>query len=158
MGRTNPSRVSSLNANGTAYGYAVPGVEFTYLKIADIRTFSVSENGAEHVEVLYGIKPTENTNAFLSAIGLSTDDRYAPADMQEDGQTVYYYQSDKLITGLHDALSANSTVVKNKLEKVISFLDCACFENSITEILSSLNATAAILLNASPQAAEIRLP
>ena len=32
------------------------------------------------------------------------------------------------------------------------------FENSITEILSSLNATAAILLNASPQAAEIRLP
>ena len=31
-----PSRVSSLNANGTAYGYAVPGVEFTYLKVADI--------------------------------------------------------------------------------------------------------------------------
>lgn len=115
----NPSRVSSLNANGTAYGYAVPGVEFTYLKIADIRTFSVSENGAEHVEVLYGIKPTENTNAFLTAIGLSTDDRYAPADMQEDGQTVYYYQSDKLITGLHNALSANSTVVKNKLEKYV---------------------------------------
>jgi fimbrial isopeptide formation D2 family protein/LPXTG-motif cell wall-anchored protein len=115
----NPSRVSSLNANGTAYGYAVPGVEFTYLKVADIRAFSITENGAEHVEVLYGIKPTENTNAFLSAIGLSTDDRYAPADTQEDGQTVYYYQSDKLIAGLQSALSANSTVVKNKLEKYV---------------------------------------
>lgn len=115
----NPSRVSSLNANGTAYGYAVPGVEFTYLKVADIRAFSVSENGAEHVEVLYGIKPTETTNAFLSAIGLSTDDRYAPADMQESGQTVYYYQSDKLIAGLQAALSTNSTVVKNKLERYV---------------------------------------
>ena len=38
----NPSRVSSLNANGTAYGYAVPGVEFTYLKVADIHTYTVS--------------------------------------------------------------------------------------------------------------------
>ena len=115
----NPSRVSSLNANGTAYGYAVPGVEFTYLKVADIRAFSIIENGAEHVEVLYGIKASENTNAFLSAIGLSTDDRYAPADTQEGGQTVYYYQSDKLIAGLQSALSANSTTVKNKLEKYV---------------------------------------
>ena len=115
----NPSRVSSLNANGTAYGYAVPGVEFTYLKVADIRAFSIIENGAEHVEVLYGIKASENTNAFLSAIGLSTDDRYAPADTQEGGQTVYYYQSDKLIAGLQSALSANSTAVKNKLEKYV---------------------------------------
>ena len=75
-----PSRVSALNANGNAYGYAIKGVEFTYVKVADIRTFTESEDDAEHIEVLYGIAPTEQNNAFLSAIGVSTEDRYAPAD------------------------------------------------------------------------------
>lgn len=92
-----PSRVSALNANGSAYGYAIKGVEFTYVKVADIRTFTESEDGAEHIEVLYGIAPTEQNNAFLSAIGVSTEDRYAPADEVVDGMTVYYYRSDMLI-------------------------------------------------------------
>lgn len=48
-----PSRVSALNANGNAYGYAIKGVEFTYVKVADIRTFTESEDDAEHIEVLY---------------------------------------------------------------------------------------------------------
>lgn len=59
-----PSRVSALNANGNAYGYAIKGVEFTYVRVASIRTFTESENGAEHIEVLYGIAPTEQNNAF----------------------------------------------------------------------------------------------
>ena len=115
----NPERVSPLNANGNAYGYAVKGVEFTYLKVADIRTYTESEEGVEHVEVLYGMQPTENNNAFLAALGLTTSDRYAPADDTVDGLTMYYYRSDKLIDGLHDALAANSTVTKNALEKFI---------------------------------------
>ena len=49
----NPSRVSSLNANGTAYGYAVPGVEFTYLKVADIHTYTKTEEGTTQTELLY---------------------------------------------------------------------------------------------------------
>ena len=48
----NPSRVSSLNANGTAYGYAVPGVEFTYLKVADIHTYTKTEEGTTQTELL----------------------------------------------------------------------------------------------------------
>ena len=112
-----PSRVSALNANGNAYGYAIKGVEFTYVKVADIRTFTESENGAEHVEVLYGIAPTEQNNAFISAIGVSTEDRYAPADEVVDGMTVYYYRSDVLIDGLKNALDANATTVKNALER-----------------------------------------
>ena len=86
----NPERVSPLNANGNAYGYAVKGVEFTYLKVADIRTYTESEEGVEHVEVLYGMQPTENNNAFLAALGLTTSDRYAPADDTVDGLTMYY--------------------------------------------------------------------
>lgn len=112
-----PARVSALNANGNAYGYAIKGVEFTYVKVADIRTFTESEDGAEHVEVLYGIAPTEQNNAFLSAINVSTNDRYSPADEVVDGMTVYYYRSDVLIDGLKTALDINATKVKNVLEK-----------------------------------------
>lgn len=112
-----PARVSALNANGNAYGYAIKGVEFTYVKVADIRTFTESEDGAEHIEVLYGIAPTEQNNAFLSAIGISTEDRYAPADEVVDGMTVYYYRSDVLIDGLKASLDANSIAVKNALER-----------------------------------------
>ena len=111
------TRVSILNANGNAYGYAIKGVEFTYVRVASIRTFTESEDGAEHIEVLYGIAPTEQNNAFLSAIGVSTNDRYSPADEVVDGMTVYYYRSDVLIDGLKAALDANATSVKNALEK-----------------------------------------
>ena len=111
-----PSRVSALNANGSAYGYALKGVEFTYVKVGDIRTYTESEDGVEHVEVLYGIAPNTQNNAFLSAIGVSTNDRYAKADNQVDGVTYYYYQSDVLINGLKASLDSNATTVKNALE------------------------------------------
>ena len=112
-----PSRVSALNANGNAYGYAIKGVEFTYVKVADIRTFAESEDGTEHIEVLYGIAPTEQNSAFISAIGVSTEDRYATADEVVDGMTMYYYRSDVLIDGLKASLDANSIAVKNALER-----------------------------------------
>ena len=112
-----PARVSALNANGSAYGYAIKGVEFTYVRVATIRTFTEGENGTEHIEVLYGIAATEQNNAFISAIGISTEDRYAPADEVVDGMTVYYYRSDVLIDGLKAALDANATTVKNALER-----------------------------------------
>lgn len=106
-------RVSALNENGEAYGYAIKGVEFTYLKIADIRTYSEAEDNAEHIEVLYGFDSGDDV--FLNAIGVSEDDRYAPADA--DG--MYYFRSDVLIDGLKAALDANATTVKNTLENYI---------------------------------------
>lgn len=115
----NPSRVSSLNANGTAYGYAVPGVEFTYLKVADIHTYTKTEDGSTYTELLYGIAPSEKSDVFLAILGLTTEDRYKPADETSGGQSMYYYQSDKLISGLQTALADNSTAVKNALEQYI---------------------------------------
>ena len=115
----NPSRVSSLNANGDAYGYAIKGVEFTYTKVAEIRTYTEVEDGVDHVEVLYGIAPNTENNAFLSAIGISVSDRYEKADEKIDGVQYYYYQSDVLIEGLKNALNANSTTTKNALESYI---------------------------------------
>lgn len=110
-----PTRVSHLNESGEAYGYAIKGVEFSYVKVADIRTYIESEDGVEQVELLYGIAPTEQNDVLLSAIGVSQDDRYTPADA--DG--VYYYRSGTLIDGLKFALDNNSTAVKNALEQYV---------------------------------------
>ena len=106
-------RLSPLNENGTAYGYALKGVEFTYLKVADVRTYTESEDGVEHIEVLYGFV---RGNALLSAIGVTDDDRYAKADQKIDGIQHYYFQADMLIDHLKASLANNATVVKNALE------------------------------------------
>ena len=111
------TRKSSLNANGEVNGYAIKGVEFTYLKVADIRTYTEEENSASHVEVLYGIAQNDANNAFLSTIGVSAGDRYVPAD-SEDG-TVYFYRSDTLVNGLKSALASNAITVKNALERFV---------------------------------------
>ena len=111
------TRKTSLNANGEVNGYAIKGVEFTYLKVADICTYTEEENGASHAEVLYGIAQNDANNAFLSAIGVSAGDRYVPAD-SEDG-TMYFYRSDTLINGLKTALASNAIAVKNVLERFV---------------------------------------
>ena len=111
------ARKTSLNANGEVNGYAIKGVEFTYLKVADICTYTEEDNGASHVEVLYGIAQNDANNAFLSAIGVSAEDRYVPAD-SEDG-TMHFYRSDTLINGLKSALASNAITVKNALERFV---------------------------------------
>lgn len=103
-----------------SYGYAVPGVEFTVLKVADIVQFSESTaDGAtsSHVEVLYGIDKTKGAD-FLKAISLADGkNRYENADHLDSGK--YFYQSDVLINALSSALTANATTVKNALETYV---------------------------------------
>ena len=114
------SRTSDLGNGETAYGYAIKDVEYSYLRIADIRTYTEAENGVEHVEVLYGIPTNATTDKLLAAIGLTTANRYAAADQTVNGTLTYYYQSDTLVNGLNAALAANSTTVKNALENYIA--------------------------------------
>ena len=115
----NPERVSHLNENGDAYGYALKGVEFSVIKVADIKLYSKSEENEEHVELLYGIAPNPQNDAFLATIGVSANDRYAAADEQIDGVTFHYFQSDVLINGLKTALENNATDTKNALENYV---------------------------------------
>lgn len=115
----NNSRVSDLGNGEVSYGYSIKGVEFTYLKVADIQTYTESENGQSHVEVLYGIPVNTTTDQFLNAIGVSHANRYAPADQTVGGVLTYYYQSDTLVDGLTTALESNSTTVKNALENYV---------------------------------------
>ena len=112
---------AALGNGETGYGYAIKGVEFSYIQVADIVQFSESENDSRndsHVEVLYAIDKTKGAD-FLKALNLADGaQRYTNADALDS--TKYYYQSDVLIDALAAALESNSTVVKNALEAYIS--------------------------------------
>ena len=112
---------STLGNGETGYGYAIKGVEFSYIQVADIVQFSESENDSRtdsHVEVLYAIDKAKGAD-FLKALNLADGaQRYTNADALDS--TKYFYQSDVLIDALAAALTANSTVVKNALEAYIS--------------------------------------
>jgi len=112
---------SDLGNGEKSYGYAIKGVEFSYLKIADIVQFSESTADGRtdnHVEVLYGINKTTGAD-FLKALGLENGaERYTNAD-QLDAR-MYFYQSDTLIDALAAGLEANATTVKNALERYMA--------------------------------------
>ena len=93
--------------------YAIQGVEFTYLRIADIAMNNELVDGQLQVGVLYGFDSSERSNAVLSAIGLAAADAYKT----EGG--VNYFTSDMLNNKLAAALAANATTVKNALEAAV---------------------------------------
>ena len=111
------STESDLGNGEVSYGYAIKGVEFSYLKVADIVQFTESEADSRtdnHVETLYGIDKVKGAD-FLKALGMENGDkRYTNADHLNANQ--YFYQSDVLIDALAAGLEANSTTVKNALE------------------------------------------
>lgn len=117
--RTGANSTSSALGNGQASnGYAIKGVEYTYLKIADITQFTESEKDGgrtdSHIEVLYAIDKVKGAD-MLAAIGLADgENSYENANALDSDN--WYYQSDVLSAALKAALEANSTTVKNALE------------------------------------------
>ena len=93
--------------------YAIQGVEFTYLNVADITMNNEVVDGQRQVGVLYGFDSSDRSNAVLSAIGLTAAD----AHKTEGG--VNYFTSDALNNKLAAALAANATAVKNALEVAV---------------------------------------
>ena len=93
--------------------YAIQGVEFTHLRIADITMNNEVVDGQRQVGVLYGFDGSDRSNAVLSAIGLTAAD----AHKTEGG--VNYFTSDMLNNKLSAALAANATTVKNTLETAV---------------------------------------
>lgn len=62
---------TSLGNGEAGYGYAIKGVEFSFVQVADIVQFSESENDSRtdsHVEILYAIDKTKGAD-FLKAWG-----------------------------------------------------------------------------------------
>ena len=93
--------------------YAIQGVEFTYLRIADITMNNEVLDGQRQVGVLYGFDSSERSNAVLYAIGLTA------ADAHKTAGGINYFTSDMLNNKLATALAANATTVKNALEAAV---------------------------------------
>ena len=93
--------------------YAVQGVEFTYLRVADIAMNNEVVDGQRQVGVLYGFDNSDRNTAVLSAIGLTA------ADARKTEGGVNYFTSDMLNNKLSTALTANATTVKNALEAAV---------------------------------------
>ena len=108
-----------LGVSGSSSGYAIEGVVYTYLKVAELKSVTVTDNDVERSELMYGIVNNAANIAFLTAIGVSANDRYAAADETNGDVTTYYYRSDTLIAGLQNTLTSNATTVKNALETYV---------------------------------------
>ena len=93
--------------------YTIQGVEFTYLRIADITMNNEVMDGQRTVGVLYGFDSSDRSTDVLSAIGLTAAD----AHKTEGG--INYFTSDMLNNKLSTALAANATTVKNALEAAV---------------------------------------
>ena len=106
--------------------YAIQGVEFTYLRVADIAMSNEVVDNQRQVGVLYGFDSSDRSNAVLSAIGLTTSD----AHKTEGG--INYFTSDMLNNKLAAALTANATTVKNALETTVKNGGVAMTETDAT--------------------------
>ena len=106
--------------------YAIQGVEFTYLKVADITMNNELVDDQRQVGVLYGFDNSDRSNAVLSAIGLTASD----ANKTDNG--INYFTSDMLNNKLAAALAANATTVKNALEAAVKNGGVAMTETDAT--------------------------
>lgn len=93
--------------------YAIQGVKFTYLKVADVGNLTTQpEDGKADVSLLYAMPATDKTAALLSALGLSYQNAYT-----SEG-TTYYFTSDVLNSAIRNVMS-DSTAAKNTLESYV---------------------------------------
>ena len=130
QGDADGSTGNDLGNGQNSNGYALKGVEFTTLKVADIVTFTESTNDQHPdynlTQVLYGFHKV-NAADLLAAIGLADGaGRYTNADNTDKlSKDNYYYTSETLNKALAAALAANATTVKDALETYMASQDGA---------------------------------
>lgn len=110
----------SLGNGDSSLGYALSGVEFTYLKIADICT--VTETDATtgyNVRTLFQFR---KDHSVLPSLGLTAGvHAYTPSESAKlDTDTYWYYTSDALNQALAERLEKNPTTTKNTLEAYVA--------------------------------------
>ena len=113
--------------------YAIQGVEFTYLRVADIAMNNELADGQRQVGVLYGFDSSDRSTAVLSAISLTA------ADAHKTDNGINYFTSDVLNNKLAAALAANATNVKNALEAAVKNGGVAMTETDATGHTSASN-------------------
>ena len=113
--------------------YAIQGVEFTYLRVADITTNNEVVDGRRQVGMLYGFDNSDRSTDVLSDIGLTA------ADTPKTEGGINYFTSDMLNNKLSAALAANATTVKNALETAVKNGGVAMTETDATGHTSTSN-------------------
>lgn len=93
--------------------YAIQGVEFSYLKVADLETHTENEGSVHKDIVLYKMMKDTKTDQLLTAFGLEAGDAY------KVNTDALYFTSDTLIHALSEQLTANETSTKNTLEAFV---------------------------------------
>ena len=106
--------------------YAIQGVEFTYLRVADVTMSNEVVDDQRTVGVLYGFDNSDRSTAVLSAIGMTA------ADAHKTAGGINYFTSDVLNNKLSTALTANATTVKNALETAVKNGGVAMTETDVT--------------------------
>ncbi len=111
---TNPTIENTLGNGQNANGYAIKGVEFSYLKVADIVQYS--DNG--EVVVLYGT----DDDVFAGALGLETADCFPSYGYTHENlpEFEFYFKSETLINALAKALEEDPVGTKNTLETLMA--------------------------------------
>ena len=118
--------VNKLGNGQSSFGYAVKGVVFSYLKVADIRAYSETESDGTHKDMILYQFDDAKSGALLSAIGLSNSDTYpVTAAFAQTGY--HFFDSDTLNDALSAALANNATGVKTALENYLTAQDAAAF-------------------------------
>lgn len=100
---------SDTKAETDLQKYSIPGVVFSYLKVADIYTESKTTANGIGVRVLYGFNDTN----LIGDLGLDT----ASAELTKN--STYYYTSTEINDALKDKLENSNTATKNTLEDYI---------------------------------------
>ena len=106
--------------------YTIQGVEFTYIRVADVTMNNEVVDGQRQVGVLYGFDNSDRSTAVLSAIGLTA------ADAHKTAGGINCFTSDMLNNKLTAALVANATTVKNALETAVKNGGVAMSETDVT--------------------------
>lgn len=111
---------SVLGNQEKSNGYAIKGVEYTYLKVAEPYQFHESaknDTDYSYIEVLYKFDKPASAD-LLSAIGLAGGlNSYDKANALDS--TAWFYRSDVISKALADSLVINATTVKNALESYV---------------------------------------
>ena len=100
---------SDTKAETDLQKYAIQGIVFSYLKVADIYTESKTTANGIGVRVLYGFNDTN----LIGDLGLDT----ASAELTKN--STYYYTSTEINDALKDKLENSNTATKNTLEDYI---------------------------------------
>lgn len=116
--REGDSDTTSALGNGqSSNGYAIKGVEFTYLRVADICQYTETVEETATALVLYAFNKTDAAD-LMTAIGLTDANAYEFASLNPEFDTTKYnyYTTDTINMVLDKALSENSTKSRESMQ------------------------------------------